>query len=263
VIDTQINNLVKKFKQLSQPVHTEKWQGIPVSDKPEAAMQEQLFVDFVAPIQTEDLDELSFLIGPNLPWADDHFIQERVSGHPKNPGETWKYWPWGLAADKHRTEGERFNHTYAERYWPKHAGNLFEGGILPKEPVSTILHGIRYDYGDLNDLVDLLAREPNTRQAYLPIFFPEDTGVVHGSRVPCTLGYHFIHRNGFLHLVYYIRSCDIYRHFRDDVYLTVRLLLWTLDRLRERDSEWRKVKPGFLRMHITSLHCFVNDFRML
>ena len=30
------------------------------------------------------------------------------------------------------------------------------------------------------DVIDLLEREPFTRQAYLPIWFPEDTGAFHG-----------------------------------------------------------------------------------
>lgn len=262
MLDKKLHTIIENFKQLSQPVHTEKWQGLEISERPEAEMREQLFVDFVSPIPTEDLRQLARAIEPNLPWADNHFVQERVSGHPKNPGETWKDWPWGLSADSHRTEGEKFNHTYAERYWPKFAG-MTHGGILESSHELSAREGIRYTYGDLEDLVDLLAREPLTRQAYLPIFFPEDTGVVHGGRIPCTLGYHFIHRNGYLHIVYYIRSCDIYRHFRDDIYLTIRLLLWVLDRLRERDSSWGTVRPGMLRMHIVSLHCFVNDFLLL
>jgi hypothetical protein len=57
-----------------------------------------------------------------------------------------------------------------------------------------------------------------------------------------------------------MRSCDFIRHFRDDVYLTIRLLLWVLDRLREVDNEnWKDVSPGTFRMHITSLHMFKQD----
>jgi thymidylate synthase len=124
--------------------------------------------------------------------------------------------------------------------------------------------GIRYEYGDLNDVVEMLATEPDTRQAYLPIFFPEDTGMRNPTRKPCTLGYHFILRHGYFHITYYMRSCDFYRHFRDDCYLTVRLHLWVLDRLRKADpATWGNVKLGFYIMHITSLHMFTNDLRLL
>ena len=144
-----------------------------------------------------------------------------------------------------------FNHNYMTRYWPKG-----ENGSRYK--------GIRYEYGDLGDLIDLLAAEPDTRQAYLPIFFPEDTGTRNPTRKPCTLGYHFILRHGYFHITYYMRSCDFYRHWADDCYLTVRLLLWVLDRLREKQPDtWNTVKPGYFIMHITSLHMFTNDLRVL
>jgi thymidylate synthase len=116
--------------------------------------------------------------------------------------------------------------------------------------------GIRYQYGDLNDVVEQLRRDESTRQAYLPIFFPEDTGAVHGGRVPCTLGYLFVMRYGFLHCTYYIRSCDFFRHFRDDVYLACRLTLWMTDQLNSGT-------PGVLNMHIANLHCWKSELEML
>jgi thymidylate synthase len=97
----------------------------------------------------------------------------------------------------------------------------------------------------------------------LPVWFPEDTGVVHGKRVPCTLGYHFWMRNNQLSIFYPIRSCDWMRHARDDVYLTVRLLLWVLDQVRTIDSSWKAVKPGELSMWIGNLHLFINDWNTM
>lgn len=261
------------FKDTAYPVHTEKWQGLDIRSRPEAQMREAIFVDFMVMIGTEDLSLLKSQIKPSLPWADEHFEQERVSGQPINPGETWKAWPWGNAADKHRTEGDQFNHSYAERYWPRHAGQTPEGKLtrdmLPVEGEDNLgrlrpHRGIRYEYGDLNDVVNLLAREPLTRQAFLPVFFPEDTGSLHGGRVPCSIGYHFFMRDKVLHISYWLRSCDMYRHFRDDIYLTVRLLLWVLGELRKKDpATWDGIGPGFLHMSITSLHMFINDYRKL
>jgi hypothetical protein len=67
-------------------------------------------------------------------------------------------------------------------------------------------------------------------------------------------------RGEYLHLVYYIRSCDYIRHFRDDVYMACRKLMHVLDVLRNRDfSRWKDVKPGYYAMHITSLHCFNRE----
>jgi thymidylate synthase len=256
-----LNALKDSMIERSFEVHTEKWQGMDVSKRPEATMRELLFQSFQVLLRGESLDMYAKDIQPNLPWADHHFEDERASGEPINPGETWKIWPWGHSADKFRTEGEQYNHTYAERYWPKFAGQTRGGHLLPG--TRTPHRGIRYEYGDLRDVVNLLHREPYTRQAYLPVFFPEDTGVVHGGRIPCTIGYHFLLRGNALHIVYQIRSCDFYRHLRDDIYLTVRLLLWMLESLRERDSFWYQVPPGMFVMHISSLHVFINDWRLL
>lgn len=253
-----ISQLIRTFVEIAQPVHTEKWQGVEIKNRPEAEMMEQIFATLRLSIPS-DLDDLRELCQPNLPWADDHFEMERVSGKPLNPGKTWEYWPWAGSANKFRGKDKQFNHSYAERYWPKYAG-LTPDGCLNKLEIEDPMRGIREPYGDLDDVVDLLIREPNTRQAYMPVFFPEDTGAVHRGRIPCSLGYHFIQRNGFMHVVYQLRSCDIYRHMRDDIYLTARLLLWVMDKVKV-EHPW--MQPGFLDMQMTSLHCFTNDFRIM
>lgn len=238
----------------------DQWQSRDVRNKPEMITREILFFSFKIAVMGEDLKAIAKDIGPNLPWADDHF-EERVGGEPLNPGVQWANWPWGNSASSFRNlPGGKFSHTYMERFWPKFAdwtqgGKLRDNDEVPQETRS----GIRSAYGDLSDVVSHLRAHPLSRQAYLPVWFPEDTGVAHGERVPCTLGYHFVMRDGFLHTRYDIRSCDIVRHFQDDVYLAIRLKLWLLSRLRELDPAWKKVQPGFLDMNITSLHAFKND----
>jgi hypothetical protein len=250
----------QRLIDVGQWVKPDQWQSRDVSKRPEAVMRETLHFSFQVPVTGENLPALRKDIGPNLPWADEHF-DERVGGEPLNPGEQWSKWPWGNSADTFRNlPGGKFSHTYMERFWPKFAdwtngGHLGDNDEIPPEARS----GIRYAYGDLNDVVDHLHSHPLSRQAYLPVWFPEDTGVAHGDRVPCTLGYHFIMRDGYLHTTYYIRSCDIVRHFQDDIYLAVRLKLWILNQLRERSPSWKPVVPGFFIMHITSLHAFKND----
>jgi thymidylate synthase len=263
----EIEKAYDAIKTRSYVVHPGKWQSVDVSTKPEMATHELLNYTLRAQVTSEDLDVIRKEIEPNLPWADDHFL-ERVGGVPLNPGEQWKHWPWGHSADKFRTVEEvpqqgggldrGFHHTYMERMWPKYANGRYANGT----DLDDRMTGIRYNYGDAMDVVEHLAKEPLSRQAYLPIWFPEDTGKL-DVRVPCTLGYHFIQRSGYLHCTYYIRSCDIYRHFRDDIYLTVRLQLWMLDELRKRDSNWNTARPGSFTMHIVSLHCFRNDYLAL
>jgi hypothetical protein len=225
-------------------VQTERWQGIPSPDD----MWETMNLSFQMFIP-HTLEELRDQVKPNLPWADDHF-QERISGIPMNPPPSNEWWPFNQKKNAEFKKEEKFSHTYPERLWPKHAS----------DEANSTMSGIRYEYGDFGDVIDLLQREPFTRQAFLPMWFPEDTGSVHGERVPCTIGYHFMRRGNYLHIVYYIRSCDYLRHFRDDIYMACRKLMWVLETLKERDPErWGDVTPGYYAMHITSLHCFNKE----
>ena len=257
----------------SNLVHSARWQGSDISDKPEMATHEVAHCSFGVQLdQIEDLDVYRNNIKPNLPWADDHFL-ERVCGSPINPGIEWRNWPYGKSAERFLDDNAQFNHNYMERYWPKLAGRLpaswdaeaFEQNVKNASAMGNCMmpnQGIRYEYGDLNDVVELLLEDPFTRQAYLPVWFPEDTGG--GSkRAPCTIGYHFMMRENLLDINYEIRSCDFVRHFRDDLYLTTRLLLWVLDRCREKDNRWKNISPGKFYMQIGSLHVFRNDYQML
>lgn len=254
----------------SHLVHSDHWQGADIRNKPEMATREITHVSFQVPMSYKGLDEYRQDINPNLPWADDHF-EERVSGQPMNPGLQWAKWPYGNSAAKFLDERGMFNHNYMERYWPKTAGLVqrptrdareYEYYKEEREKLDGpyLNKGIMYSYGDLNDLVQLLAKDPYTRQAYLPIFFPEDTGGGN-KRAPCTIGYHFLMRDGRLDINYHIRSCDFIRHFRDDIYLTARLALWVLERCREIDPLWNDVYPGKFIMQIGSLHMFRNDWQ--
>jgi hypothetical protein len=194
---------------------------------------------------TNNIEGWQTQIEPNLPWAEDHF-NERVSGEPLNPAPSEAWWPYAQrGTEDHKIDFSRkFSHTYPERFWPKFAENN-EGNM-----------GIRYNYGDLNDVVALLKRSPMTRQAYLPVWFPEDTGANYEQRVPCTLGYHFLLRNGVLGITYFIRSCDFVRHFSDDVYMAGRLCQWVADQVADGNV-------GYLSMHIGSFHIFDGDVAKL
>jgi hypothetical protein len=238
-----IKEAKSKLYTLGKKFETQNWQSIKAPDDMLELINHSF--QFVIPQTLKDLREE---IKPNLPWADDHFL-ERVGGEPINPGEQYKNWPFYVykkGNDKFRTVGEeQFSHSYMERIW------------TPK------LKGIRYDYGNFGDVIDMMKDDPTTRQAFLPIFFPEDTGAVHKERIPCTLGYHFIQRYGFLHIIYYMRSCDYLRHFRDDIYLACRKAHWLLEQLRTKDAFWNDVQVGTFTMHITSLHCFWKEKEIL
>ena len=216
----------------SRDVDVGEWQAIKNPDMPQMSTIELQDVSFFVPIHRE-VEQWQKDVKPNLPWAEEHF-NERVSGIPYNPPPSHVRWPFAQRGNAEHTDAEqKFSHTYPERMWP------------PRE-----LAGIRSVYGNLNDLVLLLKNRPGTRQAYLPIWFPEDLTMAtyQDQRVPCTLGYHFLVRGGQLKITYYIRSCDLYRHFRDDVYMAGRLGQWVAKRVG--------AEPAVLVMHISSMHIF-------
>lgn len=244
----------ERLRNYGYVVKTEKWQGIESPDDMWETMNHSF--QFFIPHTIADLVKE---VKPNLPWADDHF-EERIGKLPVNPPPSHSYWPFAVKNNEKFGGNDKFSHTYPERIWPKRAPMDEETNRLQRNN----LKGIRYEYGDFGDVVNLLEKEPFTRQAFLPIWFPEDTGTVHGERVPCTIGYHFMRRGDNLHMVYYIRSCDYIRHFRDDIYMACRKLMWVLDILKKRDPiRWNNVKPGYFAMHITSLHCFNKEKEIL
>ena len=252
----RFNDVIKWTAQqmydYSYEVHTEKWQGKEIKHDPKYTMIETLNLSFSCQM-SPDIKVIGEQIKPNFEWADEHF-EERVGGLPLNPPPSHVRWPYAQKNNEEFGGLEKFSHTYPERIWPKFASEI------PNSKMS----GIRYEYGDFNDVVELMSREPFTRQAFLPIWFPEDTGSVTGERVPCTIGYHFIRRGDWVHVVYYIRSCDFFRHFRDDIYLCAKKVFWLIEKLKEIDPEnWDHVKPGMLTMHITSLHAWAVEKPLL
>lgn len=271
-------------------VHTGEWQAMNTSTSKHHGTHEMEDITIVVPRVPYPESSLRQLIPADHVWADEHFI-ERVSGVPHNPPPSHVRWPYAVAGNMAHMSAPvdpsgampavsdrseyKFDHTYPERFWPKFAGAPDgRGGDMKSNPN----RGIRFHYGDLGDVVQLLVRNPMTRQAYLPVWFPEDTGAsAHKGdydpardgdpspiRVPCTLGYHFMIRDGRMSMRYYIRSCDAYRHLDNDIYLACRLLQWVCDAVNNQ-TDWDLVGPpgdiftGRMVMYISSLHLFEAD----
>ena len=181
-LKSAIKHLRKELLDYGEPITTNNWQGI--TNPP--TFIEVLNVGFQANM-TDDIDDMVLQCNPTLPWADQHFL-ERVSGIPYNPPPSHDQWL--KDTDKSLEANGKFSHTYPERMHQ----NLFK-------------------------LVELLKNDPTTRQAYLPIWFEGDGQMaLDNRRVPCTLGWHFIRRDGMLHCFYPMRSVDAIRHLSNDVY---------------------------------------------
>ena len=138
----------------SYVVHTEKWQAKEIKHDPRYAMIETLNLSFSCQMNP-DLKVIGDQIKPNFDWADEHF-EERVGGLPLNPPPSHVRWPYAQKNNAEFGGLEKFSHTYPERIWPKFASDI------PNSKMS----GIRYDYGDFKDVVDLMVKEPFTRQAF-------------------------------------------------------------------------------------------------
>jgi hypothetical protein len=265
------------------PIMTETWQAMNVRGSVAHRMHEMEDVTIVVPYPS--LWDGPAFMAPDLPWAEDHF-NERVSGVPYNPPPSAARWPHAVRGNADHTTGAEYDHTYPERFWPRRAGTKCPS---PEECMSRCEgkgqghydhRGIRFAYGDLSDVVALLVRDRGTRQAYLPVWFPEDTGAEHNGkaiRVPCTLGYHFMIRDGELSCRYYLRSCDVYRHLNNDIYMASRLMAWVADAVNHYtalifDEDYAEhngktcppdVTVGRLIVHVASLHLFVADVHKL
>lgn len=232
-------------------VHAARWQQLDVSASDAHATYELLNVTMQLEMPPAVLAAQA-QIQPDLPWAEKHF-RERVGGLPINPGVEHANWPYhAQGADLHLKDiwdytgrkARGYDHNYMERMWPT---DINDGN-------GSTWNGYRFAVGDLGDVVEQLKHDPTTRQAYLPIWFPEDTGATSGQRVPCSLGYHFIIRNGELHCQYNLRSVEIYRHFTNDVYMAIRLAQWVADQVGDAVSQ-----VGKLTMNMVSFHGFVGD----
>lgn len=245
-IDTVVEHLLKN----GEAIDNQYWQAQKI-EKDDFKSYEVQNISFTAPMP-DTKEELVKQVEPNVEWADEQF-SERVGGKPLNPMPSYERWPFWVKKSNFSLEidNEKFSHTYAERFWPKYD----EDGQVRK--------GVRFDYGDTNDVIDLLIRDPYTRQAFLPIWHPEDTGQVHKMRVPCTLGNHFMMRSNKLNVFYIIRSCDALRYLRDDIYMAARLNQWMLEKLKSRDDFWNNVTIGDFTFHCFSLHIFKGDVPIL
>lgn len=223
-----------------------------MKDDTTASTHELMYVSEHIRVDTEPSAWVE-MIKPNLPWAEDHF-RERIGGEPLNPSPSEAWWPFARKNNaEHKDEQEKFSHTYPERFWPRHANYPH-----PERTRTATRWGIRFPYGDFIDLLRVLKHNPRSRQAYLPIWFPEDlTAARQGLRVPCSMGYHFIYCDecGALDCVYTMRSCDLVRFYRDDIYMAGRLL--------QHVASGVGMEVGTLVVNIDNLHCFPGDIPML
>jgi len=159
-------------------------------------------------------------------------IADRTSGEPLNPGNSYKIRPdmWTKFL-----EGDKFSYQYAERLWTN-------------DQFRTVINCLKNDAG--------------TRQAVLSIWNPDKDMDAHklggGNRIPCSLFYQFLIRNGRLHCIYCMRSNDFLGHHVIDLYCASGLMEYIVNELKDTYPD---LKVGSLTYMGSSLHAFHWDLK--
>jgi len=214
-----LSEVKSELREMGIRVHTQSVQNKNIADDPDYDTME--LQDYVYLVRNPDPDKIpADMI--DREWCFREF-DERTCGLPLNPGEAWKlrrtYWEQFLTPDG------RFDYAYPQR--------------MSKT---------------LERVISLLKKDPVTRRAYLPIF----NGVVDrvddlGIRIPCSLGYHFMFRQGGLNITYYLRSSDFFEHLGND--------LWLAASLQKYVANQCNMPVGYFCHHVGSLHCFLKDVK--
>lgn len=154
-------------------------------------------------------------------------FQERINPFGMvNPGEAWKIREeiWKDLFSK-ELDG-KFDYTYNERFF-----------ILDQLP----------------RIIEALRKDINSRRCVLQVYqWDKDIeGIEKMRRVPCSVDYSWLFRDGKLNIFYHMRSCDFYEHFLNDMVLAGKLNRFIANQL--------EVGEGALIVYINSLHAYKKD----
>ena len=183
--------------------------------------------------------EILFTYTKSKDWAEAEF-KERIDPSCINPGEAYhlREEVWKEFINQYG----RFDYTYGERM---NRAFPFEDGF----------------HTSLDEVINLLKADPDTRKAILPIYTLEDNYHLSGdARIPCSMYYDFLIRTNVkgekqLNICYHQRSSDFVMHFGNDVFLAWKLMEYVAEKVG--------VKPGYLYHTIDSLHAYKRDWIVL
>lgn len=198
------SEIERDLKEMGKEVHLQTMQDKKIKGDPKYFTNELLCYSYMI-TNTKDKDELLkyFKGAENLEkakfWAEAEF-QERISGKNLNPGEAWKLREdvW----DEFLHDG-KFSYSYSERI-----GNQVE------------------------KIIEEFKIHPESRQGIISVWDSKiDIDKLGKERIPCSIFYQVIQRQGKLNLVYVIRSNDLYEHWCYDIWLAIRLQEYIAERL--------------------------------
>jgi len=113
----------------------------------------------------------------------------------------------------------------------------------------------RLGHDNIGRVIQLLRKNPNSRQGVVPIYFKHVDDKLRGGikRIPCSMHYQFMLRNGELNVIYVMRSCDIHTHLPIDMALAIMML--------QHVAHGIGAKQGNFIHQIGSLHIYSKDAR--
>lgn len=103
----------------------------------------------------------------------------------------------------------------------------------------------------IQKVIDELRIHPHSRQLWLPVWWPIDEDRRGERRVPCSLGYWLVNRDGNLNMTYVMRSCDFHTHYANDVALATMLLHYI--------AQLVGLEVGTFSHFVGSLHVYRKD----
>lgn len=228
-----ITDIGRELKKCASTVHTQTMQNKVVAQDDQYATKELQAFEFSI-INTEDKDSM-----PNatLEWLRAEF-GERISSNFSNPGEAWKIrenvWREFLVKENFVSDEDG----------EEHSKDVFE-----------------YTYNEriqwqIQPVINELRLHPETRQAIIEVHNRLiDTKNMGIKRVPCSMFYQFMKRDGKLDVIYVMRSSDFSTHFQNDI--------WLADELRRHIAKQVGLPVGKFIMFVSSLHIYKKDWELL
>jgi thymidylate synthase len=172
-------------------------------------------------------------------------FKDRISEIPLNPGNSYQY---RLDIWKEFLHDDKFAYTYSERMAEQVNVILEE---LKKNPSTR--QAIINIHSNICPLVDGQAKDTGQKLNHVEVSADIDNRGG-GGRVPCSLYYQLMIREGRLDLIYAMRSCDLLAHFAIDIILALLLQSWFADELN--------IHTGEFTYFCGSLHSYYHDLKV-
>lgn len=191
-----VDEVERELLEMGHIVQSHSYQNVVTEGNKDFETCELMGYSFmVTGLSLEKIKNLVIYKNLSQEWIDEEF-RERIEGQKLNPGKAWKIRQgvWEKFLNK---EG-KFDYSYSER-----VGDQYQ--IVLNE----------------------LKVRPNSRQAIIQMFRHDLDHPNFGGkkRIPCTLTYQFLIRNGAINVLYQMRSCDFGLHFCYDLILASMLAI--------------------------------------